>query len=356
MYGEETRSSVKEPQKPAPRFELSVAIISNNDGKTIESCIRSVLDATRDLQAEVMLVDSRSEDSTLAIVGKFGIRVISLPADVSSSTASGRSVGARNCRGRYIQFVDGDMTIEPMWIRRALSYFETADASTAAVAGELSQNPTRTAAREYQRRNLAKMTRTQEAKELDSLYGAFMIKASVLEKLGSFNPQLKLLAEADLSDRIRATGYRIILLPHLMCHHHVSEGEGFARGMKHTWTAAIAGGEIFRKATGTGSFLFRLRQFKSSFAAAAFVLYGLASLISAISFRSPWLGLSWCLALLLLFALLVIREKGRPGHALYFLALFLTTWVFFFYGFFLMPYEKCKHVDSEPAESPRHGR
>jgi hypothetical protein len=63
------------------------------------------------------------------------------------------------------------------------------------------------------------------------------------------------------------------------------------------------------------------------------VLYGVAALVSAIVFRSAWLGLSWCLALFLLYSLLVIREKGRLQHALYFLALFLTTWVFFFYGF-----------------------
>lgn len=333
-----------------------MVIISKNEEKNIESCIKSVLDATSKLPTEVILVDSRSEDSTLAIARKFGIKVISLPAGVSSSAASGRSVGARNCRGRYIQFVDADMTIEPMWMQRALTYLETADASTAAVAGEIRQNPTQTAAREYQRRNLAKMTRTQEAKAFDSLYGAFMIKAGVLEELGSFNSQLKALEEAELSDRIRAAGHQIFLLPYLMCHHHVGDGEGFAYGMKRARIAAVAGGEVFRKAIGTASFLFRLRQFKGSFGAAAFGLYGLAALFSAIVVHSSWLGLSWCLALLLLYSLLLMREKGRLHHAFYFLALFLTTWVFFFYGFFRMPYEKSEHTDSEPAESTRHGR
>lgn len=355
-FDDQPRSPDKANRNPTSRSGLSVIIITRNEEKNIESCINSVLDATRELPTEVILVDSGSEDSTLEIADQFELQFFCLPPGRSASAANGRSVGARYCRGRYIQFVDGDMTVDPLWMHRALSYFGTADAAIAAVAGKIRQNPTQTAAREYQRRNLEKMTRTPKAMELGSLYGAFMIKASVLEELGSFNSRLKALEEAELSDRIRAAGHRIVLLPHLMCHHHVEEGEGLVQCITSARIAARSGGEVFRKAIGTSSFMFRLRQFKSCFAAAAFVLYGLAALVSAIVFHSGWWGLSWGFALLLLYSLFVVREKGKLQHALYFLTLFLTTWVFFFYGFIQMPYDKTKHPDPEPAQSAGDGR
>ncbi len=161
-----------------------------------------------------------------------------------------------------------------------------------------------------------------------------MIRADVLREVGSFKVHLKALEEAELSDRIRAAGYRMVLLPYLMCRHHVKEGERFLYALRRALLAGIAGGEVFRKSLGTSSFPFRLRQFKGSFAAAGFVLYGLIALVSTLVFRSAWPGLSWCLLLALLYFLFVVREKGRFRHALYFLIAFLSSWIFFFYGLF----------------------
>lgn len=327
----------KEGGSSDPARELAVVIIARNEAGHIEDCIRSVLAATQDMPVEVLLMDSHSEDATVAIASSFRIQILSLPADVPVSASSGRRFGAQNCRSRFIQFVDGDMTIDPSWIARALNYLKSADPATVAVAGEISQQPTDNAAREYQRRNLSQMTRTNVVKEMRSLYGAFMIRADALRQVGSFDTCLEALEEADLTDRLWAAGYRVELLPHLMCRHNVDSGEGFARSFKRAMLAARTGGRLFRSSIATRSFGFRLRQFKTSFAAAAFVFCGLAALAGGLVFHSVWPGFLWVFMLAVLYGCFVFREKGRLQHALYFLIVFLFTWIFFFYGWLNKP-------------------
>ena len=143
--------------------DLSVVLIARDEEKHIGDCIRSVLEAASGLDAELLLVDSASRDRTVDIARGLGVRVLSIPPDVEPSAALGRSIGARNCSGRYIQFLDADMTVDSHWLRAALDYMATAEKATAAVAGEIQQNRTANPYREYRRRNLARMTWTRAA-------------------------------------------------------------------------------------------------------------------------------------------------------------------------------------------------
>jgi len=327
---------------------VSIVMIARNEEARIESCIRSVVAASYGLDAEVILVDSASEDRTVAIAEEFDIRILRTPRDACQSASLGRATGALHCCGRYIQFIDGDMTMDSAWVREAMRYLDAAGPSIAAVAGEIRQNPTSNPYREYRRRNLARMTRTREPKELKSLYGAFMIRAEVLREVGSFDPHLKANEEGELSDRILAAGYRVRLLPHLSCFHHVTDGEGFLRTLRRELSNYVMAGQLLRCSFRNGSFAFRLWQFKYCFLAAGFALLGIAGLSGVLTRYVPVSGSLWFMGLALSAFSLFFREERRVANVFYYLVVYLSSWVFFGYGL-LRPMEKPRPRRSRPG-------
>jgi glycosyltransferase involved in cell wall biosynthesis len=321
------------------QYDLSVVLIARNEEKNIAGCIQSVLKATSGLNAEILLVDSASRDRTVEIARGLGIKVLSIPPNADPSAALGRSIGARNSSGRHIQFLDSDMTVDPAWLPIALGYMAAAGQSVAAVAGEIRQNRTANPYREYRRRNLARMTRTDEPGELKSLYGAFMIRADVLHEVGSFDPWLKAHEEGELSDRIRAAGYRIVLLPRLACLHHVTSQEGLLRTLRRELCEYVTAGQFFRVSLRNGSSLSRLWQFKYCLMGAVLAVYGIAAFVVAVALSLLWLELLWLLALVLVGYALLIREERRLTYVFYYLAVYLSSWLFFLRGFLRPPRE-----------------
>src|SRR5262245_12405835 len=114
---------------------LSVVIIARNEEAYIAQCIEAVLAATASLQAcDIVLVDSHSDDRTVAIASAYPIRIVCLSAAQRCCPAMGRHVGARVTQGEYVLFVDGDSTVAPQWVDTALSVLMSRS-DIAAIAG-----------------------------------------------------------------------------------------------------------------------------------------------------------------------------------------------------------------------------
>ena len=94
------------PLEARPCCDVSVVIPTKNSGRTIRSCIVSVL---RERPGEIIVVDSSSKDDTLTILSKYPIRVIH---DRSRSLAHQRQLGVEASKGSYIMFVDSDIVLE----------------------------------------------------------------------------------------------------------------------------------------------------------------------------------------------------------------------------------------------------
>src|SRR5262249_61549986 len=96
---------------------LSVLIIPRNEEGYIAQCTKAPLMATASLQAfDIVLVDSHSDDRTVAIASTYPIRIVCLSAAPRCCPAMGRHVGARMTQGEYVLFGDGDSTIAPQWV------------------------------------------------------------------------------------------------------------------------------------------------------------------------------------------------------------------------------------------------
>lgn len=95
-----------ETMNTTTRRHLTIGILTMNEERRIEACIRSALFAD-----EIIVVDSGSKDNTVALAQKLGAKVYT-HADWQGF-AEQRNRLLRYCTGDYIFFLDADEVITP---------------------------------------------------------------------------------------------------------------------------------------------------------------------------------------------------------------------------------------------------
>ena len=98
---------------------ISVIVIGKNEGARLGTCLSSVKKALGVLSHEVIYVDSRSTDDSVAIAKAHGARCFTLHAE-DTTAGLGRYVGTQAARGEYLLFLDGDMQLQPGFAERAM--------------------------------------------------------------------------------------------------------------------------------------------------------------------------------------------------------------------------------------------
>ena len=221
---------------------LSIVIISKNEERFIGKCIESVLEATKHIEnKEIVLVDSASTDGTLEIAKRYPIKIIRIDSSASLSAAAGRYVGFLHTRGEYIHFQDGDSILYKEWFKNSLSFLEE-NPDIAGVVGFITQA-------EYDNlivKNWIKVSKEERPGDIQYYYADILIKRDVLEKIGPFNPWLRMSEEGELSYRILNAGFKLYRLPYKMCHHLDGENENFYTMIRGKIISAFALGQILR--------------------------------------------------------------------------------------------------------------
>ena len=91
-----------------------------------------------DLTWELLYVDGGSNDTSMAIAHDVGVDQL-LGGDQRRRAAENRNLGLAHATGRFIQFLDGDMTMAPDWPLAAAEFLETHD-EFATVCGNLQES------------------------------------------------------------------------------------------------------------------------------------------------------------------------------------------------------------------------
>jgi tetratricopeptide (TPR) repeat protein len=86
---------------------LSAAMIVRDEEHHLEACLLSI----RDLVDEIVVVDTGSEDQSVAIAQRFGARVFEFPW--CDDFAAARNHGLDHCRGDWILYIDADERARP---------------------------------------------------------------------------------------------------------------------------------------------------------------------------------------------------------------------------------------------------
>lgn len=109
------------PQDPA--VDLSVIIPSRNAEKTIDACIRSILQQDTRYTMQLIVADGASSDRTLELLQAYP-EVTVLSFKEPGSAASARNAALLHAVGRYLMFVDSDDQLLPGAVQTLLDAAE----------------------------------------------------------------------------------------------------------------------------------------------------------------------------------------------------------------------------------------
>ena len=218
---------------------VSIVVPTRNNEKDIERCLRSLtnLDYPKG-RLEVIVVDGRSTDRTVAIARNFNARVVYDPGR-GGGRVQGLNAGIAFAQREYVAFTDADCAVDSQWLKKAIRYFS--DDSVAGVGGHAIPAPDQEPIVQaitfvlylFNSDSFLTARLPRVAKYTDVIGGA----SSVFDarKIRNLFPIPATVAGEDavLSRRVRDLGYKLISDPGLNVWHypHYSGNAAFGRQM-----------------------------------------------------------------------------------------------------------------------------
>jgi glycosyltransferase involved in cell wall biosynthesis len=177
---------------------VSVIVPAFNAGRTLAATLASI-QAQSLAPAQVVVVDDGSTDDTAALAEAGALAGSELIRLANSGVASAMNAGLAAARGDWVAFLDADDLWEPACLQSQLAHVSAnpgldacvggvtefvCPSLSAADAGRLSPRPPQTA----------------------WLAGATLVRRTIFERVGAFNPALRLGCWIDWVDRARRAG------------------------------------------------------------------------------------------------------------------------------------------------------
>jgi len=121
---------------------VGVVLIGRNEGERLRDCLRSVLEAARN----VVYVDSGSTTNSVANARARGVAVVELDMKVPFTAARARNAGYSRLRElqpdlQYVQFIDGDCMLVAGWLDAAVQFLDEEPAFAVVWGGAASVTP-----------------------------------------------------------------------------------------------------------------------------------------------------------------------------------------------------------------------
>ena len=220
-------------------MDFSVVVVSYNVKYFLDQCLVSVLNATRKVQAEIIVVDNDSKDgTTIYIPQKFPqIKFIANKKNVGFSAAN--NIGFEHCTSPYVFILNPDTLITEQCVTRLISFFEEHELAGGVGLRMLDGNgaylpeskrgfpsPWVSFCKIFGLSSLFPKSsfwngyylghfNDQEVQKVDVLSGACMcVRREILEQIGGFDEDYFMYGEdIDISYRIKKAGYQNYYLP-----------------------------------------------------------------------------------------------------------------------------------------------
>ena len=201
---------------------ISVVVIGRNEAARIGACLESIRTSLGVLSHEILYVDSRSTDDSVAIAKTHGARCFILK-DQNTTAGLGRLVGAKEAKGEYILFLDGDMQLEKGFCEKAM--MAMAQRSYDGCSGIRKDVYMKDGQVAGTNDNYFGCTAERIVPEFG---GAVFLKKEALERAGGWSADTIACEESELHARLIASGAKIAELPVPMIVHTdaVRDGRG----------------------------------------------------------------------------------------------------------------------------------
>ena len=105
-------------------MKLSVIILNYNVRYFLELCLKSVQDATKNLDAEIIVVDNQSEDESCEMVKDLFPDVILIENDNNYGFSKGNNIGVKKAKGEYVCILNPDTVVPEDIFENLLAFSE----------------------------------------------------------------------------------------------------------------------------------------------------------------------------------------------------------------------------------------
>jgi len=201
--------------------DISFIIVAKNEEFGIKKCLNSLKDLPL-IACEVICVDSGSDDSTLEVMKGFvnylpDMKIYKCSGYCNSAIA--RNVGLGNASKELIFFIDGDIEVNYAFVKKAYYYLKNGICE--AITGQLGEIYYD---EEYKKeiRHIKDRFRINEEEEIYNSGGCFMVKSSILSKVGLWDERMERNQDIEYTLRLSRFG-RFIAIPTSMGVHHTQE-------------------------------------------------------------------------------------------------------------------------------------
>lgn len=193
---------------------VSIVIPTHNEEAWIASCIESLLKQTYK-NIEIIISDD-STDRTMEIVNHYPVCIIQHGCRLGEGLA--RTEGTKVARGEIILHGEADAIYPPDYIEKGLKYFKDVEVMSI-VCGQIKVLPLlRSLIADYCRvKRYASFQMRIKGKKV--IYGCHMVRRTVFEKIGYYNPFYKVGSDADFAFRIKSSGMKTVLAKDMYFYH-----------------------------------------------------------------------------------------------------------------------------------------
>ncbi len=206
-------------------LSASVVVPAYNAESTLPDCLESLgqLVYPRDCY-EVIVVDNGSTDRTPELAKAYPVKLVTEPRQ---GAASARNCGVREAGGEVITFIDSDCVVDPHWLQKLMSRFESPNVNVCGGRVE-AWHPTSIVERYIVLRRILDQEKMLESSRPFGL--PFIVTANaafrrqVFDKVGYFDETLDVAGvahgeDADLCWRIQWAGLRLDYEPDAIVYH-----------------------------------------------------------------------------------------------------------------------------------------
>jgi GT2 family glycosyltransferase len=217
------------------KAQVAVVLIGRNEGERLRKALESIPNGL-----QIVYVDSRSTDDSVALAKQKGCIVVELDMSLPFTAARARNEGFAAliryaAQIEYVQFIDGDCEIAPDWLPKAIAALADHE-EVALVCGRRREKYPQSS--HYT--SVIDMEWHTPLGYIEACGGDFLIRVSAFQEVEGFDPSWIAGEEPELCLRLRQRGWKLLRIDHDMTFHdaHISR-------FLQLWRRSIRSGHAF---------------------------------------------------------------------------------------------------------------
>ncbi len=214
---------------------VSIILPTKNNERTIENCLKSIFNLNYS-KKEVIIVDGHSTDDTIRIASKYDIRII---YENKGTRAGACNEGIKIAEGDIIAFTDGDCIVEKNWLDDLVLALDR-NKGIVCATGPNTIPPDLDNFSKAVGLALSTPLGGGTSTHTKVLRGNKYVKSApgcnaayykdIFNEIGLFNESLITAEDAELNQRLRGQGYKILYIPSAkVFHYHRATPRAFFR-------------------------------------------------------------------------------------------------------------------------------